>query len=322
MSTGDCGGGGCECGCCCVHNKMEDIKPHPVMEQLPGVQYCINSPPPLRCSHSDLLFPDAHWLLRRVEKCRKLAKCVELGLPELILMVIISQASIVYLPHYAKAKIKRRVCDRYALLFSVAFVWGYAQILTSSGAYHNSSSATQASCRTDRAGLITGAPWLYIPYPFQWGRPTFQAGEAFAMMAASFVASLESTGTFLATARYGSATPVPASVVSRGVGWLGFGTLLSGLFGTVTGCTASVENAGLLAMTRFNDMVTVVFTSHATVAVLVAVILDCTLVREDDEGGQDSGSHWWEKFVFYNRDVRSHDFYKLPCKLNKLFPPV
>ncbi|XP_058183724.1 putative nucleobase-ascorbate transporter 10 isoform X1 [Rhododendron vialii] len=64
-----------------------------------------------------------------------------------------------YLPHYAKAKTKRRVCDRFALLFFVAFVWGYPQVLTSSGAYHNASTATQASCRTDRAGRITGAPW-------------------------------------------------------------------------------------------------------------------------------------------------------------------
>ena len=31
---------------------------------------------------------------------------------------------------------------------------------------------------------------------------------------------LQSTGTFFATARYGSATPVPPSVISRGVGWL------------------------------------------------------------------------------------------------------
>ncbi|KAG5562904.1 hypothetical protein RHGRI_005593 [Rhododendron griersonianum] len=72
----------------------------------------------------------------------------------------------------------------------------------------------------------------------------------------------------------------------------------------------------------FNDIVTVIFMSHATVAVLVAVILDCTLAREDDEGGKDSGSHRLEKFMFYNRDVRNDEFYKLPCKLNNLFPPV
>lgn len=32
---------------------------------------------------------------------------------------------------------------------------------------------------------------IYIPFPFQWGPPTFRAGEAFAMMIAAFVASTE-----------------------------------------------------------------------------------------------------------------------------------
>jgi len=32
---------------------------------------------------------------------------------------------------------------------------------------------------------------IRVPYPFQWGAPTFDAGEAFAMMMASFVALVE-----------------------------------------------------------------------------------------------------------------------------------
>jgi hypothetical protein len=81
----------------------------------------------------------------------------------------------------------------------------------------------------------------------------------------------QSTGTFIAASRFGSATPVPPSVLSRGVGWLvlchyfmiytsiisaftyweldscvevwwfqGVGTLLDGLFGAATGSAASV----------------------------------------------------------------------------------
>ncbi|CAK9143575.1 unnamed protein product [Ilex paraguariensis] len=382
-----------------------------------------------------------------------LAKCVEVGLPELALMVLISQASSSwsysrsdpvllrqflkqidhvglltqshhdfyreYLPQYIKSK--RPICDRFAVLFSVAIVWVYAEILTWTGAYNKSMDAS-SNCRNDRAGLISGAPWIYVPYPFQWGSPTFRAGEAFATMAAAFVASIESTGTFLATARYGSATPVPPSVVSRGVGWLGVGTLLGGIFGSVAGSTASVENAGLLALTRvgsrrvaqisavfmiffsifgkfgaifssiplpiiaalyciffgyvssaglshlqfcnlnsfrtkfvlglsfslglslpqyfrehqlssgtgpvhtharwFNDIISVIFMSHATVAAVVALLLDCTLPHGDDEHHKDSGLHWWEKFVLYTKDVRSDEFYRLPCKLNKLFPSL
>ncbi|KAM3688485.1 hypothetical protein ACB098_10G156900 [Castanea mollissima] len=350
-----------------------------------------------------------------------LSKCVEIGLPGLIVMVFISQASSQYLPQILIPK--RPIWDRFAVLFSVSIVWIYAQLLTSSGVYNNRPAKTQISCRTDRAGLFTAAPWVYIPYPFQWGSPTFHAGEAFAMMAASFVSTFESTGTFFATARYGSATPVPPSVISRGVGWLGVGVLLNGMFGCVTGACASVENAGLLALTRvgsrrviqisagfmiffsvfgkfgalfasiplpivaalycvffgyvssaglgflqfcnlnsfrtkfilgfsffmgisvpqyfreyyhidfrsghvhtssgwFDDMVTVIFMSHTTVAALVALILDCSLSPETDATRKDTSLKWWERFSLYSSDLRNDEFYGLPCRLNNLFPTL
>ncbi|RXH72886.1 hypothetical protein DVH24_012570 [Malus domestica] len=311
---------------------------------------------------------------------------------------------------------KRQICHRFSVLFSVAIVWLFAQILTSSGVYNNTPTSTQISCRTDRSGLIGAAPWIYIPYPFQWGSPTFNAGEVFAMIAASFVSIFESSGTFFATARYGSATPVPPSVTGRGVGWLGVGVLLNGMFGSPTGTTASVENAGLLALTRvgsrrviqisagfmiffsifgkfgalfasiptpiiaalscvlfgyvasaglgflqfcnlnsfrtkfvlgfsffmgisvpqyfreyrsdhtqsgprwLEDMVNVIFMSHTTVAALVALILDCSLSRDNDAARKDSSLNWWEKFGLYGSDVRNDEFYKLPCRLDKFFP--
>nr|XP_043630394.1 nucleobase-ascorbate transporter 6-like [Erigeron canadensis] len=172
------------------------------------------------------------------------AKCIEIGLPQLVLLLVFSQ----YIPHLMKGK--SNVFDRFAVIFSVAIVWIYAHLLTVGGAYKNKSDKTQLSCRTDRAGIIGGAPWIRVPYPFQWGAPTFDAGEAFAMMAASFVSLVESTGAFIAVARYASATPMPPSVLSRGIGWQGVGILFSGIFGTGNGSSVSVENAGLLGLTR------------------------------------------------------------------------
>ncbi|KAK7309512.1 hypothetical protein RJT34_06304 [Clitoria ternatea] len=173
-----------------------------------------------------------------------LAKCVEIGLPEIVVLIVFSQ----YIPHVMKGE--RPIFDRFAVIFSVTIVWIYAHLLTVGGAYKNEARTTQDTCRTDRAGIISGAPWIRIPYPFQWGAPTFDAGEAFAMMAASFVALVESTGAFIAVSRYASATPLPPAVLSRGVGWQGVGILLCGIFGTGNGSSVSVENAGLLAMTR------------------------------------------------------------------------
>ncbi|RLM62293.1 nucleobase-ascorbate transporter 6-like [Panicum miliaceum] len=172
------------------------------------------------------------------------AKCVEIGLPEIILMLIFSQ----YLPH--AIHVAKPVFDRFSVIFTIAIVWLYAYILTVSGAYKNARTKTQMHCRVDRSGLISGAPWINVPYPFQWGAPTFDAGECFAMMMASFVALIESTGTFIAVSRYASATMIPPSVLGRGIGWQGIGTLLGAFFGTANGTAVSVENAGLLALTH------------------------------------------------------------------------
>jgi len=73
---------------------------------------------------------------------------------------------------------------------------------------------------------------------------------------------------------------------------------------------------------QFNDMVTVVFMSHTTVAALIAFILDITLKCENDADRKDSGLQWWEKFSVYNADARNDDFYRLPCRLNDLFPAI
>ncbi|KAL1807247.1 hypothetical protein ACET3Z_030315 [Daucus carota] len=173
-----------------------------------------------------------------------LTKCVEIGLPQLLILVIFSQ----YIPHLMGGE--KHIFDRFAVIFSVIIVWIYAHLLTVGGAYKHSPRTTQMSCRTDLSGIIGAAPWIRVPYPFQWGAPTFDAGEAFAMMAASLVALIESTGAFIAVSRYASATPIPPSVLSRGVGWQGVGILFSGIFGTGNGSSVSVENAGLLALTR------------------------------------------------------------------------
>ncbi|KAJ0680522.1 putative xanthine/uracil/vitamin C permease [Helianthus annuus] len=175
------------------------------------------------------------------------ARCVEIGLPQLVILVLLSQ----YLAHMIHSG--RNILERFGVLISVAIVWIYAHILTVSGVYNHTALKTQISCRTDRTGLIHSAPWIRAPYPFQWGAPSFHAGEAFAMMMAAFVALVESTGGFIAVSRYASATHMPPSILSRGVGWQGIGILLSGLFGSVSGSSVSMENAGLLALTRIGS---------------------------------------------------------------------
>ncbi|KAK4493319.1 hypothetical protein RD792_017793 [Penstemon davidsonii] len=171
-------------------------------------------------------------------------RCVEIGIPMLILFIAFSQ----YLKQFQTRQVP--ILERFALLISVTVIWAYAHLLTASGAYKHRPEMTQQHCRTDKANLISSAPWIKIPYPLQWGAPTFDAGHSFGMMAAVLVSLIESTGAYKAASRLASATPPPAHVLSRGIGWQGIGILLDGLFGTGTGSTVSVENIGLLGSTR------------------------------------------------------------------------
>ncbi|PKA50173.1 Nucleobase-ascorbate transporter 2 [Apostasia shenzhenica] len=340
-------------------------------------------------------------------------RCVEIGVPTLILFIALSQ----YLKHLQVRRVP--LLERFALLITVATLWAYAHILTVSGAYKHRQEKTQFHCRTDRANLISSAPWIKIPYPLEWGAPTFDAGHAFGMMAAVFVSLIESTGAYMAAARLASATPPPAHVLSRGIGWQGIGILLDGLFGTATGSTVSVENVGLLGSTRvgsrrviqisagfmiffsilgkfgalfasipftifaavycilfglvaavglsflqftnmnsmrnlfiagvsiflglsipqyffsysesagrgpaytkadwFNDYINTIFSSPATVALIVSVFLDNTL--DFKETARDRGMPWWVRFRTFRGDSRNEEFYSLPFNLNRFFPP-
>jgi xanthine/uracil permease len=90
-------------------------------------------------------------------------RCVEVGLPMLILFVVLSQ----YLKNVQIRDIP--ILERFSLFICIALVWAYAQILTAGGAYKHSPEVTQINCRTDRANLISSAPWFvsaYFPIEF------------------------------------------------------------------------------------------------------------------------------------------------------------
>jgi hypothetical protein len=69
----------------------------------------------------------------------------------------------------------------------------------------------------------------------------------------------------------------------------------------------------------FSVMVNVIFSS-ATVAAIIAYLLDCTHPYWEVSVRKDSGWHWWEKFKFQRQDARSEEFYPLPYGLSRYFP--
>ncbi|KAH7445582.1 hypothetical protein KP509_01G015800 [Ceratopteris richardii] len=170
-------------------------------------------------------------------------KCVEIGIPQILLLVLFSQ-------FMKNIRFVKPIFERFSVLLAVAIVWGYAHLLTITGAYKHSPELTASHCRTNHAALVKSSPWLRVPYPLQWGNPTFEASHVFGMLSAVLVSAVESTGGFLAASRFSGATPPPPFVMSRGLGWQGIGILFDGLFGTANGSTISVENVGLLGLSR------------------------------------------------------------------------
>lgn len=177
----------------------------------------------------------------------QVGKCVEIGLPMLVLLIVVQQyAKYIHEGAYF-------VIERFGLLACITIVWIFAALLTVSGAYNNVPLLTKQHCRTDRSYLMSSAPWIKIPYPFQWGPPIFVASHVFGMMGAALVSTFESTGAYYVNSRLAGATAPPAHVVSRSIGLQGVGMLLEGIFGAAAGSTVSVENIGLLGLTRIGS---------------------------------------------------------------------
>lgn len=93
---------------------------------------------------------------------------------------------------------------------SIVFVWVYAFFLTQGGAYNfkgciasippsniltdacRRHSFTMKHCRTDASSAWKTASWVRVPYPFQWGIPTFHLWTSIIMIFVSLVASVDS----------------------------------------------------------------------------------------------------------------------------------
>jgi solute carrier family 23 (nucleobase transporter), member 1 len=115
-------------------------------------------------------------------------------------------------------------CMYWQVPLSVAIVWAYAFFLTAGGAYNfkgcssNIPSSnilldscrrhleTMRRCRTDVSTAWKTAAWVRVPYPFQWGPPTFHFKTGIIMIIVSLVASVDSVSSFSQQNRHSSAS--------------------------------------------------------------------------------------------------------------------
>ncbi|ERN14389.1 nucleobase-ascorbate transporter 11 [Amborella trichopoda] len=191
--------------------------------------------------------------------------CVEISIPQLLLVVIFS----LYLRRISL--FGHRIFQVYAVALSVAIVWAYAFLLTKGGAYNykgcnpnipssnilydacKKHAFTMKHCRTDVSSAWRSAAWVRIPYPLQWGIPTFHFRTSIIMVFVSIIATVDSVGSYhAASLLVNSRAPTPG-IVSRAIGLEGITSLLAGLWGMGTGSTTLTENMHTIAVTKMGS---------------------------------------------------------------------
>ncbi|CAK9205934.1 unnamed protein product [Sphagnum jensenii] len=210
--------------------------------------------------------------------------CVEIGIPQVLVIVFFA----LYLRKISV--FGHRIFQIYAVPLGLLLVWAYAFLLTETKVYtykgcdfnllRNATTivtpacakhtAAMKSCRTDYSDVLSSAAWIWFPYPFQWGHPTFHWETAIVMIVASLIASVDSVGTYHATSLLVASRAPPPGVVSRGIGLEGLTSFLAGLWGTGAGASTLTENVHTIAVTKMGSRRAVEF--GACVLILVAVV--------------------------------------------------
>jgi solute carrier family 23 (nucleobase transporter), member 1 len=137
-----------------------------------------------------------------------------------------------------------RIFGMFPIMLAILVAWGTAAVLTAAGVF---TAGDPSFVNTD---ALKAAPWVQIPYPFQWGWPVFGAAAIVGMLAGYLASMVESIGDYYAAARL-SGAPIPdARTINRGIGMEGVGCVVAGIFGTGNGTTSYSENIGALGLTR------------------------------------------------------------------------
>ena len=137
-----------------------------------------------------------------------------------------------------------RIFELFPILLAILTAYGVAALLTWTGTFPE---GHPAYVKTE---AIANAPWFRIPYPFQWGLPSFSVAAIVGMLAGYVASMVESIGDYFAAARLSGAPTPDEKTINKGIGMEGVGCLIAGIFGTGNGTTSYSENIGAIGLTR------------------------------------------------------------------------
>ncbi|XP_053406924.1 solute carrier family 23 member 2-like [Mercenaria mercenaria] len=139
----------------------------------------------------------------------------------------------------------------FSVILSLGVGWFFCFILTASDVFPNNSTDPNYLVRTDaKLDAVERAPWLYFPYPFQFGTPTVSSVGYVGFLVVTLVSVLESVCDYHAAARMTGAPPPPPHAVNRGIAMEGIASIVSGMVGAGHGTTSYSHNIGAIGITK------------------------------------------------------------------------
>jgi solute carrier family 23 (nucleobase transporter), member 1 len=137
----------------------------------------------------------------------------------------------------------------FPVLLGIAIMWIICGILTATNVLQPGDPA-----RTDaRIKVLTDAPWFRVPYPFQFGFPTFTLSGILGMLAGVLACTVESISYYPTVSIMCNAPSPPLHAINRGIGTEGLGCVLAGIWGCGNGTNTFGENVGTIGVTKIGS---------------------------------------------------------------------
>ncbi|XP_021341238.1 solute carrier family 23 member 2-like [Mizuhopecten yessoensis] len=159
------------------------------------------------------------------------------------------------LPFWSRSKgfhiIRSTLHQTAGILIALLSGWALCGILTQYGAFSDDPKAPDYYARTDfMPGVIQNARWVYLPYPGQFGMPSFSARAMIGFLIATLLSILDSIGDYYACAMACNVPPPPAHAVNRGIAVEGLCSFLSGTLGCGHATGTYGGNIGAIRITK------------------------------------------------------------------------
>ncbi|CAH1781302.1 unnamed protein product [Owenia fusiformis] len=152
---------------------------------------------------------------------------------------------------------KLNIFKTLSIIIAIGLSWSVCAILTATNALPETEGKIGYRARTDtKLSLLKTAPWIFIPYPGQWGTPTVSLASYVGMMAATLQSIIESVGDYYACARVCAVCPPPAHAVNRGIAMEGLSSIICGAYGSGGATTSYSQDIGAIGFTRVASRLT------------------------------------------------------------------